>query len=273
MIKMADVEWTNELVIKLVEEYSKKPELWDNTHKWYRMHTAKYEAWTDLANMFDCDIADLRKKLNSIFASHRREKAKVRCGGRSLWFLYNHLKFLPNHLDNDNNPDAVVMKSNNSRIEEDFEEHTSDDNNHDVDEDHEEIIIKEEPVVQTYVKPKSYKYTTHKPRLTKTIKRRIIREAPANSSSRIDSKILETLRLIRKSDLSRKKDECDSFGEYIADSLRKHDDRTQSMIKQAINNILFEQEMKKYSTNQYEVVITGVDENPLILGDTDSNDK
>lgn len=39
------------------------------------------------------------------------------------------------------------------------------------------------------------------------------------------------------------------------------------MIKQAINNILFEQEMKKYSVGQYAVVISGVDENPLILGD------
>lgn len=66
--------------------------------------------------------------------------------------------------------------------------------------------------------------------------------------------------------MTRKKDECDSFGEYIADSLRKHDERTQSMIKQAINNILFEQEMKKYSASQY-VVISGIDENPLILGD------
>ncbi|KAM3957524.1 uncharacterized protein ACR2FA_008491 [Aphomia sociella] len=267
---MTDVEWTNDLVIKLVEEYRKKPELWDSSHSWYRVQTAKYEAWTALSNKFDCDIADLRKKLNSIFASHRREKAKLRSGGRTLWFLYNHLKFLPNHLDNDNNTD--VVSPNHSNTDEYFEQQTSDDNNHDADDDHEDIVIKEEPLIKTYVKhvePKTYKYSTHKPRLTKPQKRRIIRET-TSSVSRIDSKILETLRLIRKSDLSRKKDECDSFGEYIADSLRKHDDRTQSMIKQAINNILFEQEMKKYSSSQYEVVITDLEENPLILGDTDS---
>lgn len=71
--------------------------------------------------------------------------------------------------------------------------------------------------------------------------------------------------LNRRQNFYKKKDECDSFGEYIAMSLRKHDERTRSMIKQAINNILFEQEMKKYnaSSSQY-VVISTVDENPLV---------
>ncbi|XP_059057765.1 uncharacterized protein LOC131851297 [Achroia grisella] len=235
-----DTEWTNSLVIKLMEEYRKKPELWDNTHKGYRTFTAKYEAWSDLANTFNCDIPDLRKKLNSIFASHRREKSK---------------------------------DSKESNKLEDMNDETSNDNDHEIDDIHEEITIKEEPVIQAY-KPKTYKYSNSNSmsRSTKVLKRRPVREVP-NTSNRMDSKILETLRLIKKTGLSRKKDECDSFGEYIADSLRKHDDRTQSMIKQAINNILFEQEMKKFSTNQYEVVITGIDENPLILGDTDDNDK
>lgn len=125
----------------------------------------------------------------------------------------------------------------------------------------EEVIIKMEPEFQ---RPKKrFRLTqTHKPRLTKTKVKRVVKD-----SSNLDSKVLETLSLLRRSDLTRKKDECDSFGEYIAISLRKHDERTQSMIKQAINNILFEQEMKKYSVGQYAVVISGVDENPLILGD------
>lgn len=96
---MAEVEWTNELVIRLINEYKMRPELWDAQHELYRVPTAKYEAWSELAISFECDIADLRKKLNSVFASHRREKGKVRCGGRSTWFLYKHLSFLPNHLE------------------------------------------------------------------------------------------------------------------------------------------------------------------------------
>lgn len=72
------------------------------------------------------------------------------------------------------------------------------------------------------------------------------------------------IKLLRKTENCKKKDECDTFGEYIASSLRKHDDRTQSMIKQAINNILFEQEMKKYNTSgTYAVIISDPIENPL----------
>lgn len=140
-----------------------------------------------------------------------------------------------------------------------------------------EVVIKQEPHTETYVRDnrKTIKRTrapVTRPRekiIRPLLKRRIIKDANNTTTTvnNLDSRLLETLKLLRKSDLSKKKDECDSFGEYIAISLRKHDERTQSMIKQAINNILFEQEMKKYSTGQYTVVLSGMDENPLVIGD------
>lgn len=107
---MGELEWTNDLAIRLIQEYEKRPELWDMRHEMYRVQTLKYETWSELARMFDCDIADLRKKLNSLFASHRREKAKVRAGGRSTWFLYPYMSFLPSHIGNDSG-EAVVYFS------------------------------------------------------------------------------------------------------------------------------------------------------------------
>lgn len=53
---MAEVEWTNDSVVQLVEEYHKLPELWDRTHELHNVQTAKYEAWTSLARLFGCDI-------------------------------------------------------------------------------------------------------------------------------------------------------------------------------------------------------------------------
>ncbi|XP_063365298.1 uncharacterized protein LOC134653865 [Cydia amplana] len=267
---MTEMEWTNRLVIRLMQEYAKRPELWDTTNELYRVQTARYEAWSDLAGLFECDIAELRKKLNSIFASHRREKAKVRLGGKSSWFLYPYMNFLPTHLQNSTN-DSVVETSTHQEIEELEQQSSDEDNNANEEQDeivHEEIIIKTEPQTVEYVRPRKrlrYAQATHKPRLTKFARKAV--KDNTNNNSNLDSKVLETLSLLRRSDLTRKKDECDSFGEYIAISLRKHDERTQSMIKQAINNILFEQEMKKYSVGQYAVVISGVDENPLILSD------
>lgn len=139
-----------------------------------------------------------------------------------------------------------------------------------------EVLIKQEPI-QVHYKPRvRAPAKTHKPRITRPLKRRIVKEDQSSSfvSNVLDSRLAEAVKLLRRSEMTRKMDECDSFAKYIADSLRKHDDRTQSMIKQAINNILFEQEMKKYSSNQqYAVVLAGIDENPLILSDQDVTEK
>ncbi|CAB3230271.1 unnamed protein product [Arctia plantaginis] len=276
---MADVEWTTESAIRLMEEYRQRPELWDTANELYRVQTAKYEAWSDLARVFQCDIADLRKKLNSIFASHRREKAKIRSGGRSTWFLYPYMRFLPNHLENDKHTEVITATKNDEAQSQSEESEQSSDNDDDDEEDNNDnrqvtgVTIKEEPAAESYVKDnrktiKRTRVNNSLPRPTRPLlKRRIVKERDNSSTTRLDNRLLETLKLLRKSDLSKKKDECDSFGEYIAISLRKHDERTQSMIKQAINNILFEQEMKKYSTGQYTVVISGIDENPLVIGD------
>lgn len=109
--KMAELEWTNEQIIKLVSEYKNRPMLWDTTHPLFRIQTSKYEAWGEIADIFDCEIVDLKKKFNSIFASHRREKAKVRLGGRSSWFLYNHLSFLPSHVAHDETTATAVVNN------------------------------------------------------------------------------------------------------------------------------------------------------------------
>lgn len=148
------------------------------------------------------------------------------------------------------------------------DENQVDEDDEEEDDDIHQIIIKEEPEPAAKVPSKpqhEYIYPVHKPRLPR--KRKIIRSPTTSGGTKIENVILETLKILRRSNITKKKDECDSFGEYIADSLRKHDERTQAMIKQAINNILFEQEMKKYSSGHYEIVISGVDENPLILGE------
>lgn len=101
------VEWTPTLVVRLVQEYERRRELWDVGHDLYRVHTAKHELWEELAAIFDCEVPDLKKKLNSILASHRREKAKVRAGARTSWFLYHHLRFLPTHVSAPDAPHHV----------------------------------------------------------------------------------------------------------------------------------------------------------------------
>lgn len=89
-----------------------------------------------------------------------------------------------------------------------------------------------------------------KKKLTRTLKRkpkRVISNKTNdlyNSKLYVDNRIQEVQTMMNKD--NSKKDDCDTYGEYIASTLRKHNNKTQCLIKQAINNILFEQEMQKY---------------------------
>lgn len=254
--KPTELGWTNGHIIDLINEYKKKTCLWDPKHPHFRVQAAKYEAWCELAEMFECEITDLRKKFNSIFASHRREKAKVRIGGRSTWFLYNELNFLPTHIPYDTAASSTQIEIKSKTAGEQATEESTEESEDDNRESPIDIIIKEEPQLEEQTLPKIQNVNS-KPRLTRVLKRKLVIEPEEPS-------ILER-KLYRRQNFCKKKDECDSFGEYIAMSLRKHNERTRSMIKQAINNILFEQEMKKYnvSSSQY-VVISTVDGNPLV---------
>ncbi|CAH2240270.1 jg2282 [Pararge aegeria aegeria] len=250
------MEWSNKEVIRLVKAYKAKRMLWDPLHDLYHVQTAKYEAWCELAEPYGCEIVELRKKFNSIFASYRREKAKIRTGGTSFWFLYKYLSFLPSHMDQEKSEKAK-KKPLSEEPDEPPDEPPSDP------EEYEDIgssspvhiIVKEETEITPQSPPR---YFLTKPNTTLIHKRRREKE-DFDKQNTIESKLLKRTKLYKK------KDECDSFGEYIAIALRKHDDKTKSMIKQAINNILFEQEMKKYNSGQYAVIYTGVEENPLIV--------
>ncbi|XP_072944629.1 uncharacterized protein [Epargyreus clarus] len=276
---MSESDWTKEHSIRLIEEYKGKPELWDHRHGWYRVQMARYEAFCALAETFECNVPDLKKKLSSLLASYRRERTNVRWGGKSNWFLYSHLSFLPGHLENATVASEKKLKKakkpplSEGGENEEGSDHSYEENEQDGEGDvAEEIVIKEEPETEeiftpehthTDVRPETTRPKV-RPRLPRVVRRKVVKNKEDNISTQ---RLLDTLKLLKKSDLMKKKDECDSFGEYIAVSLRKHDERTQSMIKQAINNILFEQEMKKYNSQQYTVVITGMEENPLMEHD------
>ncbi|CAK1550310.1 unnamed protein product [Leptosia nina] len=256
---------TNAQVIRLVNEFKARPLLWDPNHDLYRVQIAKYEAWTELAKLFGYDVSDMRKKFNSIFASHRREKGKVRTGKKSHWFLYNHLTFLPSHIEN---LDTTPTSKHRDGDEEHKEEYNEEEDDQDAEQENssftstefvqDEIEIKNEPEVHS--PPKKVRMFRKRPlRTIRHIKRPKITR---------DRSVTDAVKIIKASSPAKRKDECDSFGEYIAVSLRKHDERTRSMIKQAINNILFEQEMKKYNSS----VIVEMETNPLIIGDGDGNE-
>ncbi|GBP46713.1 hypothetical protein EVAR_86966_1 [Eumeta japonica] len=125
---------------------------------------------------------------------------------------------------------------------------------------HHEVVVKEElpdppyaaaPSPQRRRRPAARRSRPARPHLT------------SETSPVLDRNLVRAIRSVTRAELRRGgacgRDECDVFGEYIANALRKHDERTRAMIKHAIGNILFEQEMKQYA------VATAPPRNPLLL--------
>lgn len=96
------MEWTDDKVLVLIEEYKSRPGLWEPNHPHYKYANRKNEYWRSLANAVQTNVAEVKKKLNSLLASFRRERAKVKkASGKSSkevfqsnWFAYNSMAFL-----------------------------------------------------------------------------------------------------------------------------------------------------------------------------------
>lgn len=97
------MDFTDDKILNLISEYEKYPVLWDPKDKFYKLNNKKKEAWDHMGAIFQVSGEVLKKKMNSILNSYRRERQKViartsRMEGNevynSTWFAYNALSFL-----------------------------------------------------------------------------------------------------------------------------------------------------------------------------------
>jgi hypothetical protein len=97
------MDFTDDQIINLINEYEKYPVLWDPNHKFYKLNNKKKDAWDEMASFFNINGEVLKKKMNSVLNSYRRERQKVnsKTSGMganevytSTWFAYNALQFL-----------------------------------------------------------------------------------------------------------------------------------------------------------------------------------
>lgn len=97
------MEWSNEEMLQLIDEYRLRPVLWDPTHNLFKNRNKKEDAWKDLAKLFKTDTVEIKRKINSLLASFRREKQKVvlKPSGsgteeiyKTKWFAFSSFGFL-----------------------------------------------------------------------------------------------------------------------------------------------------------------------------------
>lgn len=93
--------WPHEKSLQLINEYRKHEMLWNFHIPEYRKKAQKEILWYKMAKKFDEEPEVIKKKMEVLKASYRREKSKIRRGaekgGRiyeSAWYAFDALKFL-----------------------------------------------------------------------------------------------------------------------------------------------------------------------------------
>lgn len=70
------MEWGREKCLQLVDIYEEYPVLWNPKHGFYYNKLKKHDAWVSISTRMNCGSQEVKKKMESMLASFRREKAK-----------------------------------------------------------------------------------------------------------------------------------------------------------------------------------------------------
>lgn len=71
------MDWGNNLILRLIDVYREKTILWDVKDVFFKNKKKKEDAWEEIAREFDTSTSDVKKKINSLLASFRRERQKI----------------------------------------------------------------------------------------------------------------------------------------------------------------------------------------------------
>lgn len=72
------MEWSEEKCLQLIDFYQEKRLLWDSKHPQHYNKLKRNDAWEDIADRMVIDVESCRKKITTLLASLRRERAKIR---------------------------------------------------------------------------------------------------------------------------------------------------------------------------------------------------
>ena len=72
------MEWDQDICVQLINEYKNKEVLWNPRDPAYYNKVKKDDAWEELSEKFEKNCEELKKKINSLKGSYRREKARAK---------------------------------------------------------------------------------------------------------------------------------------------------------------------------------------------------
>lgn len=96
------MEWNNESALKLIGFYRERECLWDPTNCEYKNKLKRLDAWREISELLEGNVNDVKKKMESLLTSFRRERQreenKTGSGAdevyKSTWFAFSSMGFL-----------------------------------------------------------------------------------------------------------------------------------------------------------------------------------
>lgn len=98
------MEWSNSVVLELIDLYRDNECLWNPIDNDYKNKIKKMDAWNEISGILKCDPGEVKKKMESLLSSFRRERQKheqsVKTGSgtneiyTSTWFAFKNMLFL-----------------------------------------------------------------------------------------------------------------------------------------------------------------------------------
>ncbi|KRT86189.1 Myb/SANT-like transcription factor [Oryctes borbonicus] len=96
------MEWSNDLCLKLIDEYEKREELWNPNHPFHYRQSNKVAAWKSIGEAVGRTVYEVRRKMETLHAGFRRERSKLRRKRdqeiyyEPQWFAYRRMEFFAN---------------------------------------------------------------------------------------------------------------------------------------------------------------------------------
>lgn len=278
------MDWTKSKIFILIDLYHNHPCLWYPKHVDYRNRKEKSDAFNEISDTMDCDVHEVKRKVESLLASFRRERQKYdlhvtsNANGvyKSKWFGFDKMAFLLdksllNQVDiqdsyqyNEEQEEFIVLEANAG----DFPNRTQSPAPIAEEkcsliplETSKEILLssgsKIDPIAETNLdndymdSNASFEYNVRMESPLQTItKKECVNDDPMEVNSVYKSiKVAEDkLRLNNMNEnlKLKRKDISDTWGEYIASKHRNYNVHVRSIVEHKIAEIIFSAEMRGY---------------------------
>lgn len=141
-------EWDQNNTTTLIQMYKERKCLWDTSHEFYKNRRFRREALTEMANHFNCSLADVEKKLYMLRSSFRKEYrrwnyAKLNAGPNNTflvrkpqWFALDLLMFLKDDVTKKSLIPINPVKAENCTQQQQQQQHASQQNQQQFHQDH-----------------------------------------------------------------------------------------------------------------------------------------